>query len=148
MTNIDYSKIDPNMRDLVKIINSFDGLTTISSCGGHPEPLTEGQWPENSWIVMFKVASNDNGWLAFQFLAELISDDRVSGVFLASKAAAVPCLKQNSPEMKLPFAYVGNYCCDPQELAKFIKEVKREYYKTKGNGKYKPDLQIELNAIN
>ncbi len=145
---IDYSSIDPNIRDLVRVINSFDEFITIESCGGHTEPLSEGQWSENDWYVEFEVTSDDNGWVAFQFLMELINGDRLSGVFVLSKAAG-PYLNRNSPEMMLPFMILGNYCCDPQELAKFIKQVKRECYKPTKNkiSSYK-QLPYELTPLN
>ena len=44
-------EIDSKIRRLVDALNAFDGIATLGSCGGHPEPLKGGQWPEGSWYV-------------------------------------------------------------------------------------------------
>jgi len=41
-------EIDAKIRRLVDALNAFGGIATLGSCGGHPEPLKEGQWPEGS----------------------------------------------------------------------------------------------------
>lgn len=35
---IDYEKIDPECRELVRAMNRFDGVRTLDSCCGHGEP--------------------------------------------------------------------------------------------------------------
>ena len=63
---IDYSKIDPSIRELVRALNAFPGVTTIGSCGGHPDP-GPGQWPEGSWYIKMKFDQNEDGWMALEF---------------------------------------------------------------------------------
>jgi len=39
-------EIDVKIKRLVDALNAFDGIATLGSCGGHPEPVKGGQWPE------------------------------------------------------------------------------------------------------
>jgi len=39
-------EIDATIRRLVDALSAFDGMASLGSCGGHPEPLEGGQWPE------------------------------------------------------------------------------------------------------
>ena len=56
------------------MLNEFDGLTTIGSCGGHPNP-TIYQEPEGSWSIIMKFDHGNDGWLALEFLSWLINHD-------------------------------------------------------------------------
>jgi hypothetical protein len=46
--------IDRNVRKLVKILNKYPGVETVSSCGGHKLP-TSCQVPENEWEITFDI---------------------------------------------------------------------------------------------
>lgn len=48
-------KLDQNIVELVEALNSLPHVRTIGSCGGHPEPLQTGQWPEGEWYVNLRV---------------------------------------------------------------------------------------------
>jgi hypothetical protein len=89
---IPYNEIDENIVPLVEVINRFDGLYTIGSCGGHQSPRP-GQLPANQWSVLFKVdfqqskvspknTISTDGWIALEFLVWLchstLLDDGVS----------------------------------------------------------------------
>lgn len=45
MKDIDYSKLDPNVQDLVRYFNE-QGLTTIMSCQGHNDTYMSMLWVE------------------------------------------------------------------------------------------------------
>lgn len=51
---INYEFIDRNIRGLVRLLNSLQGVRTMGSCGGHNNP-TSIQHPEGSWFVSFWV---------------------------------------------------------------------------------------------
>src|SRR3954469_6294326 len=68
------SELDSNIVSLVKALNSFKGVTTVGSCGGHPEP-GPGQKPAGEWTVSFKLSSDDHGWRGPGFLAWLVNND-------------------------------------------------------------------------
>lgn len=52
--SINYDSIDINMRSLVKLLNSFNGIRTMGCCGGHKDPNSIQQ-PEGHWFVTFWV---------------------------------------------------------------------------------------------
>lgn len=63
--------IDPNVRRLVEALNRFPGVTTFSSCGGHPDFDDEaGQCPENIFYVHFSLDPGD-GYAAMMSLGVL-----------------------------------------------------------------------------
>lgn len=52
--------IDSNIRNLVSILNTFEGIFTMSSCGGHKNPIGS-QVLENKFYVGFDI-TNSNGY--------------------------------------------------------------------------------------
>ncbi len=116
---IDYSEIDPNIRELVEVLNTFDGLSTVGSCGGHPNP-TFGQWPENNWYVLCDITRNDTGWSILEFLTMLINSDMVEEVALLPQICQA---NRNSCELELCFLIAGDNQ-DPDQLAILIRNNK------------------------
>ena len=59
-------ELDPNIRDLVHVLNQIPGVTTIGSCGGHAQ-ATRAQWPADSWYVKFELDTTTEAllWLAW-----------------------------------------------------------------------------------
>ena len=51
--------IDPNVLELVEVLNEIDGIETSGSCGGHISP-EKGQESEGSFYVCFDI---DTGFL-------------------------------------------------------------------------------------
>ena len=64
------SDLDPNMVSLVEALNSFKAITTVGSCGGHADP-GPAQNPLGEWSVAFRLAADEHGWRALEFLAWL-----------------------------------------------------------------------------
>lgn len=64
---IDYSQLDPEIVPLVRVLNSYDAVTTIESCEGHK--------PGDSWSVWFDVSKDQLGWLTLEFLAWAINEE-------------------------------------------------------------------------
>jgi hypothetical protein len=122
---IDYSKIDPSIRELVRALNAFPGVTTIGSCGGHPDP-GPSQWPEGSWYVKMKFDQTEEGWMALEFLAWAINRDysSVHKVILLPTSAP-PYL--NRPGHMLAFALEGQET-EADDLARFLNMVREDSF--------------------
>ncbi len=120
-------ELDPNILSLVKVLSSFKGITTVGSCGGHQAP-DSCQKPSGEWIVSFKLASNDDGWRALEFLAWLVNNDSRRGGLKVDLIpfAAPPYL--NTPGECLVFQLSGWGGEDPEEFAKMLSESKRQFY--------------------
>lgn len=118
-------EIDAKIRSLVDALNAFDGVATLGSCGGHPEPLKGGQWPEGSWYVTFQVRRDKHGWRALEFLAWLVNHDYVQAeprVRLYPDSLP-PYL--NTPGSMLKFALEGFEGASPDALASFMEHQRK-----------------------
>lgn len=126
------TELDANMVSLVSALNAFDGITTIGSCGGHPNP-GPGQWDEGSFYLKFDLTWDDDGRFAIEFLAWLInnhlqlpSDEDFPGYVVLMPTAPPPYL--NGPGACLSFVIEGSRGADPQELARMIRQAKRNVF--------------------
>jgi hypothetical protein len=125
--NILYDKLDPNIKDLVRALNDFQGIHTLGSCGGHPDPKP-GQWQEGTYYVIFEVEHNEAGWFALEFLAWLINHDyRRAGHAVTIYPDSLPPYL-NEPGRCLHFALEGYEDEDPNELTKIINEAREQHY--------------------
>ena len=41
---VPYDELDENIVNLVRAVNSFPGIFTVGSCGGHPNPEPIKMW--------------------------------------------------------------------------------------------------------
>jgi hypothetical protein len=126
MTDSNYRQLDESIAPLVRALNSFRGIKTIGSCGGHAAPLQPGQWEEGSWYVKFKVLPNEHGWFAVEFLAWLINTDGKSRNWNFYPVAAPPSL--NSPGEMLCFVIEGYDGESPTWFAEHVRESKELLY--------------------
>ena len=119
------AEIDAKIRRLVVALNAFDGIATLGSCGGHPEPLKGGQWPEGSWYVTFTVRRDAHGWRALEFLAWLINHDytRAEAGVMFYPDSLPPYL--NTPGSMLKFALEGYRGTSPDKLASFVNQQRK-----------------------
>lgn len=69
-----YDELDVNIVELVKVLNSFDGIYTIGSCGGHSNPKPY-QLPERRWEVLFKIEPTAD-LLSIEFIVWSINNMR------------------------------------------------------------------------
>jgi hypothetical protein len=121
--------IDSKIRRLVRALNSFDGAVfTIGSCGGHPPPLKGGQWSDGTWYVTFGVTHNANGWRALEFLAWLINNDYERAGHKVQLYPTSPPPYLNGPGQTLRFALEGIEGEDPDALASWITNARKESY--------------------
>lgn len=120
--------IDENIKNLVNVLNSFEAIQTIGSCGGHSNPMP-GQWEEGTWYVKFDIEQTLEGWHTIEFLAWAINHeyDEDLTVFFVPKSSP-PWL--NHPSKTLGWVIEGYNEQDPNQLADFIDKVKSDFYKS------------------
>src|SRR3954452_12249646 len=121
------SDLDPNMVSLVEALNSFKAITTVGSCGGHADP-GPAQNPLGEWSVAFRLAADEHGWRALEFLAWLVNNDARRG---GSKVrlepfSAPPYL--NTPGDCLVFHLTGWGGEDPEEFARMLSRSREQSY--------------------
>lgn len=121
-----YGEMDQNIVSLAKALNSFQGIQTIGSCGGHsnPAPYQQGK---GSWVVLFAVSHNEHGWLALEFLVWMIEGTyyRQPNIRLSANSAA-PYM--NKPGDCLYFTIAGSDGASPDKLAQRIMQERRLHY--------------------
>lgn len=67
------TEVDVPVRRLVRRLNRLPGCSTISSCGGHPEP-TGSQVPDGRFSVDLELAPTRAGWRSLEVLAWLCGE--------------------------------------------------------------------------
>lgn len=128
------AELDPPVRGLVWVLNRFPGITTYTSCGGHPAAEREGRddrAEEGCWYVDFHVDRTDEGWISLEFFAWVAYDLCPGGVQFEALAKA-PYL--NEPGKMLWFRWCG---WDPGDeasaadaFAELLAAARARYYVT------------------
>ena len=71
-------RCDPKVKKLVKAINSYPGIQTIMSCGGHKKPnVTHSQVPENEFYIEFgftAICPAQEAWQSLNEIARSINE--------------------------------------------------------------------------
>jgi hypothetical protein len=125
-TKAPYSKIDKNMVNLIWALNTFEGIRTIGSRGGHayPQPY---QRPERSWLVTLRVEHSERGWCALEFLTWYFNDNLArSGERVWLSPHSAPPYR-NIPGKTLYFTLKGKWV-SPEWLAKGLSAAKKKLY--------------------
>ena len=125
---IPYDDIDPPIRPLVRFLNEElmdgdGGVVTTESCGGHKNPAPH-QEPEGSWVVVIRLPQSDDEWDAFEFLAWVCHDLRLSGksVFLDVSAAPPFLNSWITGDSTLGF-YLAVRDMPPSDLIDFVRKA-------------------------
>ncbi|CAN7496350.1 hypothetical protein LJR153_003448 [Paenibacillus sp. LjRoot153] len=119
-------QLDENIVSLVQVLNSFESVLTIGSCGGHNNP-TDGQWEKGTWYVKFEIDESPVGWRTIEFIAWAINheyDDDLT-VFFMPKSNP-PWL--NKPHKALCWTIEGYNDQDPNALADFLAMAKSDFF--------------------
>ena len=121
-----YKELDSNIVKLVRALNSFEGIRTIGSCGGHANPKPY-QRPEGEWEIVFNVDHNEEGWFALEFLTWFVNNNlsRQEHEVYLSLNSFPPSI--NIPGEALYFGLEGSGV-DPDWLAKELRQVKTALY--------------------
>ncbi len=104
---------------LTEILGTFEGITVIDSFGG--DILSD------RWSVLFKVAHNEDGWFALEFLAWMINENFAGAGTKVTLYPNSPPPHLNYPGRSLYFV-LDRYGEDPEELAEMIDKLKASYY--------------------
>jgi len=105
VSDVPYDELDPNVRELVRVLNETLGLETTGSCGGHENP-NPAQQSAGQWLVTIDRPYTEDGWMDFEFLAWFVNDARRAGAGINLIAAAYPPWL-NEPGTTLYFALFG-----------------------------------------
>ena len=125
---IPYQELDKNIVNLVKVINSFEDIYTIGSCGGHKKPKSY-QLPDGEWNVIFKVHNSKSGWISLEFLVWLFNNSfRRQGYNVMVSAYAPPPYLNGELGSCLYFILEG-WDISPDKLIEEITMAKKELYK-------------------
>lgn len=79
MSNDLQKDLDHNIVSLVVELNSFPGITTFSSCGGHLHPTLLSQCQEGHFEVNFNVDPLRGGWRSLELIASAVSESADHG---------------------------------------------------------------------
>ena len=131
--DIPWDEIDKNMIDLVRELNSFEGVKTFSCCGGHSSPGS-GQWPKGHFYLSFKVNQTKAGWLALEFLTWFINGQNGLNSYYKNKSESKIRLEIHSlppynvgPGEALEFKIVGNNGVTPEQLAVDLRQERSKF---------------------
>ncbi len=127
-----YDDMDPNIVSLVKAINEFPGIYTVSSCGGHRNNKPY-QLPAGSWEVMFMLEAarvyspSVDAWLSLEALAYAFSKcfNASPGEIRLSVYSPSPAL--NGPGESITFVLEGKDV-DPEKVAAWLSEFSKDPY--------------------
>ncbi len=125
-SSIPYDEIDPNIVSVVRALNTFSGIRTLNSCGGHQD-AGPGQNKQGTWSVVFEVAHGEDGWFALEFIAWMVHD-RIRGKHSLSLRADSPPPYLNQPGASLAFVLEGWNNEDPNDLAEWMNTIRQENY--------------------
>lgn len=125
-------QIDDNIKSLVDVLNSLDGILTTESCGGHRHP-GPGQRPGDEWGIFFVIEDSQAGVESLTFLAWAINfEARGDMGGMGTPVRLYPYVSH--PDNMLIYALEGwrLEACDPtpEEMAEYI-----NYCKNKANGR-------------
>ena len=127
MKEIPYDELDANIVELVRVFNSFPGIYTVGSCGGHANPESY-QSPEGSWDIVFVVEVDDSrptrdGWLSLEFLVYAFNNwfYRSGLKVFIGPYSAPPHF--NEPGNTMTFRAAGPE--NPSEIARQLLEMKQ-----------------------
>lgn len=128
-----YDELDPPVVELCRVLNRFDGIYTMGSCGGH-DPQGDHELPGDEWRVTFQIELEDErptaeGWIHAEFIAWAIYDMWQMNRVRLRSFALPPWL--NFPGRMLRFQIEGNRATEegiePDDVAGFIDEAARQF---------------------
>lgn len=74
MSNDLLKDLEHNIVSLVAELNTFPGITTFSSCGGHLHPTALSHCHEGDFEVNFNVDPLRGGWRSLELIASAVSE--------------------------------------------------------------------------
>lgn len=123
-------KMTFNLSSLAVELGKLPGIR-VDYCGDGPEDLDVDPLLDlGSWAIILKIARSDDGrisedgWLCLEFLTWLINHDMRERPVILRMDSLPPYL--NHPGDTIEFILVGSNGYDPDELARWIAEVREK----------------------
>ncbi len=113
-------QIDQRVKRIVKSLNTFPGIYTFSSCGGHAKQTCTSQVPKNEFNVNFSVDPARGGWRSLELIVYALGE---SPECQNLKVEAWP----NGTPGCLSFELRGIQNADPDELANLFDSLRGRY---------------------
>lgn len=142
--SVPYEELDENIVGLVKILNEFEGIYTVGSCGGHANNK-HYQKPEGEWMVVFNVEFNGTevsveGWFGLEFLVWFCNNNLYRSGYQVniSPYSAPPYL--NHPGNTISFTFEGKGVL-PDFVVEELKKLKEECFISFEN--YQKELEYD-----
>ncbi len=130
MFTIPYDELDTNIVELVRAINSFPGIYTVGSCGGHPNNK-DFQNREGTFDIVFQLEvegrrPTEDAWLSLEFLVYIFNNVfyRTGSKVFVGPYSAPP--HYNKPGSTITFRLGGEE--DPNEIAELLKDQKAQWF--------------------
>lgn len=130
MIEVPYEELDENIVELVKAINSFPGIFTVGSCGGHEDP-EEYQNKHGTFDIVFMIETEEqvptrDAWLALEFLVYTFNNIFPrTGINVFLNAYSAPP-HFNEPGNTITFRVGGEE--DPNEIADLLLDQKGKLF--------------------
>lgn len=125
-TRIPYHEIDELVRELVRSLSEFRGITTIGSCGGHENP-DEYQEPLGSWFVTFHV-SRHTGWESLNQIAgvsnEYVYDDDTTKLIRSYVTVDVNSIGAGTVASHGLFFAIRGHDVSADDVAKTLRQIR------------------------
>jgi hypothetical protein len=120
MSNDLLNDLDHNIVSLVVELNSFPGISTFSSCGGHLHPTALSQCPEGVFQINFNVYPLHGGWRSLELIASAVSESADHGKLSIT-------LWSMGGGGSVCFELSGCDHADPDRLAEFLTQLRLTY---------------------
>lgn len=130
-----YDEMDQNIVRLAKALNSFDGIYTVGSCGGHPDAQAY-QNPEGTWSILFQLESarlyspSTAAWLSLEFLVWAFNNNYRRGGWNVNITTYAPPPYLNELGGSIFFTAEG-MDVDPDQIAENLMSLKDDLFITR-----------------
>jgi hypothetical protein len=108
-------QIDARVKSLVRILNAFPGVLTLSSCGGHAEKTNFSQADADSFYVNMEMDPLRGGWRSLQLITFAIAETHENTEFDEEQVDL--SVWTNGGTEGLCFEVKGSDGADPDSLA-------------------------------
>ena len=126
--------VDARLKNLVIVLNSYPGIQTIMSCGGHKKPKIDlSQVPENEFYVEFgfkELYPSNEAWESLNKIASSISiSSLIEREYYREKGITLEVDKDENTSI---YFRIHGHDIEPDIITDILKEIQNEpgYLKT------------------
>ena len=130
MVIVPYDELDANVVELVRAINSFPGIYTVGSCGGHPNnqdfQSREGTFDIVLQLEVESMRPTEDAWLSLEFLVYIFNNVFYgTGIKVFVGPYSAPP-HYNEPGSTITFRAGGEE--NPDEIAELLLDQKNQWF--------------------